>query len=59
VIDQRQVEIDQRKAGFNLRGRFVMESRKRQLTSVVVKIPQVVVGLDVSWFVLQREGEVI
>jgi hypothetical protein len=59
VIDERQIEINEREAGFNLRGRFVVKLGELKVTCVVIEISEVVVCFDVSRIVLEREREVV
>ena len=52
VIDQREIVVNQRKVGFDLRGRFVMQARQRKVAGVIVKVREVVMRLNVARIVL-------
>ena len=52
VIDQREIVVNQRKVGFDLRGRFVMQARQRKVAGVIVKVSEVVMRLNVARIVL-------
>src|SRR6185436_20287816 len=58
-VGQREIEVDERKARLDLGGSFIVQPRQRKLTGVEVKIAEVVVGLNVSRFMLQSKREVI
>ena len=59
MIHQRQVEIDEREPGLDLRRSLVVEFRQLQIAGVVVEVSQVVVRLNMPRIVLQRAREVI
>src|SRR5205823_13726234 len=47
MIDQSEVVIDQGKVGLDLRSRFIMQAREREITRIIVKIGEIVVSFDV------------
>src|SRR5216110_1662644 len=58
-MGQRQIEVDQRKARLDLRGRFIVKPRERKLTGIEIEIAEIVMRLDVSRLMLQRQREII
>ena len=59
VIDQGEVVINERKVRLDLRGGFVMQTRKRKVAGIVIEICQIVVCLNVARIVFQRLSEVL
>ena len=53
VINQGEIVIDEREVRFDLRRRFVMQTRERKIAGVVVKIREIVMRFDVSRVMLQ------
>ena len=51
VIDQCQVEIDERESRLDVSSSFVMKPRQPEFTGIIVKISQVVMSFDVSGLV--------
>ena len=58
-MGERKIEVDQRKAGLDLRGCFIVKARERKLTGVEIEVAKIVMGLDVSRFMLERQREVV
>src|SRR6185369_14418932 len=54
-----QVKVNQGKTWFDLGRRFIVKAREWKLTSVEIKIPQVVMRLNVPRFMFKRQREVI
>src|SRR6266508_6290912 len=59
VMDQGQIEVDEREAWFDLCRGLVMETRQRKFAGIEVKIAQIVMRLDVPRLMLKRKRKIV